>query len=544
MSQLKVGIGQIHPLLGNIESNSTKILNYIKKASSEQCDLVVFGELALTGYPPEDLLYKSDFVEKNLQALQIIAQSTKDCGAIVGFVDQDPDDRSKLFNAAALCFDGKVQGVYHKQKLPNNSVFDEKRYFSHGDDCQPFEFKGKKIGLTICEDIWDPESPAFKAAENGAEVTITINGSPFHKSIRAERNEVAKKVVHQTNKPLVYVNLVGGQDELLFDGHSFILNKDGQTEFQASGFKEELLIHTISSPQKETKSKTRSNKFEPNLGEIWNALTLGFRSYVLDNGFSKTCVGLSGGIDSALTTVIAVDAIGAENVKAVLMPSRYSSDHSINDSIELCKNLGVEYFQIPIEKAHGAFQDSLANAFNDEIISGLVDENLQSRIRGVILMAFSNRFNCLVAATGNKSELAVGYSTLYGDTVGAYAVIKDLWKTQVYDLANWYNQQGRPEIPQNIIHKPASAELRPDQRDNQTLPPYDVLDKILKQYVELDLSAQDIIEYGFEKTVVNKVVELVNRAEYKRRQCPIGTRISKKAFGKDRRMPITNLYCD
>jgi len=540
MSKIKIGLAQLHPILGDIQTNTKQILHKIELAQKEDTEVIVFGELSITGYPPEDLVFNKKFIEQNLAALDQIAEQTADITAIVGFIDKDPDG-SSIYNAAAICSNGKIQGTYRKHHLPNYSVFDEKRYFKRGTKTPVWKINGTIIGVTICEDIWESNSPAIKMVEKGAELIITINGSPFHEDAQQERSDTIKSIIKQTRTPLIYTNLVGGQDEIVFDGNSTIYSHEAKPIFKLNSFSEELGFYDLELGQQTNEKQTIEIHNIDQNNEIWEALKLGLKSYVQDNGFNTICLGLSGGIDSAITAVIAAEALGKENVKAILMPSKYSSDHSVSDALELCENLGIQSYTVPINPAHDSFLKIFEDPFGSGAL-GLTEENLQSRLRGLTLMAFSNRFGWLVAATGNKSELAVGYSTLYGDTVGAYGVIKDVWKTKVFELANWYNDKNGTQIPENTITKPPSAELREDQTDQQSLPPYEVLDEILKKYVEEDLSFDEIVEDGFEENLVTKIITLVNRAEYKRRQCPIGTRITKKAFGKDRRIPITNLY--
>ena len=534
----------------------------LRQAEQIGADLVVFGELAITGYPPEDLLYRDDFIEKNEAAVVELAKRSNQTAVIVGYVERDPADTNTLYNSAAICANGEIKGNYRKQFLPNTMVFDEKRYFKPGDNAPLWSIAGTKIGLNICEDMWHTKTPCISMANEGAQLLITINGSPFHKDKEQERHQAIKKIATSTKTPMLYVNLVGAQDELVFDGRSTIFNGQGELVAQANAFQEELLVADIITEQKIANREVPLvtgmptilkpdieppiiNSAEDPHALTWEALKLGLNSYVINNGFSEVCIGLSGGIDSALTAVLAAECFGAKNVHAIMMPSRYSSDHSITDSELLANNLGINLYKVPIEEAHKTFLNMFEEPLGTDL--GITDENLQSRIRGLILMAFSNKFSWLTLATGNKSELAVGYSTLYGDTVGGYAPIKDLWKTEVYELANWFNKtngasQNPALIPENIINKPASAELRPDQRDDQSLPPYEILDQILEAYVEQNLSPQIIFEMGFKQKQVEDVIRLVNRAEYKRRQTPIGTRISKRAFGKDRRMPITNHF--
>lgn len=544
-------------IVGALDQNVELILEALRTAEAADCDLAVFPELTITGYPPEDLISKSRFILDNKAALQRVAEATGTCAVIVGFVDIDDD--GKVYNSAAICADGEVKGTYDKQKLPNYTVFDEKRYFDPGVDYPLWSIAGVVVGVSICEDMWVDDGPCPVLAQRGAQVLVNINASPWHYDKREQRDAVIAKRVKEAQIPFVYLNLVGAQDELVFDGASCVFDADCQPVARAGQFVEEVMVadFEVAAPRPVTGDVTMVTghrsvsqaglppKVAPLLDpltEIWDALVLGARDYVHNNGFTDICFGLSGGIDSALTACIAADALGAENVHAVMMPSRYSSDHSVTDSEKLCANLGIDGRTIAIEPGHQSFLDMLAPSFAG-LEPGLTEENLQSRLRGVLLMALSNKFGWLVLTTGNKSELAVGYSTLYGDTAGAFAVIKDVWKLKVYELARHYNDRaGREVIPENIIVKPPSAELRPDQRDDQSLPPYEELDPMLIELVEKDRTASELIEAGGDPDVILRIARLVDIAEFKRRQSPLGTRISPRAFGKDRRMPITNLY--
>lgn len=554
---------QINTVVGDLDGNVDRILTALSTASDAGADVAVFPELTLTGYPPEDLLLKGGFVAANQQALHRLASEVRGTAAVVGFVD----GRRDLYNAAAILHRGEVMGVAHKRLLPNYDVFDDKRYFRPGDHPhQLFAVAGVRVGLSICEDAWSNTGPIYDLAEGGAEVILNLNASPYRRGKQPLRESLIQTRATDSGCWIVYVNSVGGQDELVYDGGSIIADDEGNIVARARQFTEHVLVMdmTLSSaqprrlgprsgedlpvveitgprlrPEPSAHRGVLTDTMSP-LREIWEALVLGTHDYVTKNGFSEVVIGLSGGIDSSIVAAIAADALGPEHVHGVLMPSRYSSDHSVSDAERLCANLGIDHRIVPIEPAHAAFTDMLAESFADRT-PDLTDQNLQSRIRGVTLMALSNEFGWLVLTTGNKSESAVGYSTLYGDTAGGYAVIKDVPKTDVYRLCSWRNhQEGRELIPENVITKPPSAELRPGQRDDQSLPPYDVLDPIIEGYVDHDLTATELIEAGHDEDVVRRVVRLIDIAEYKRRQNPIGVRISSKAFGRDRRLPITN----
>ncbi len=568
MPSLRIALCQVDIVVGALDTNVELVLAALRKAEEAGCDVAVFPELTIPGYPPEDLVYKKRFVEENLAAIQRVAQATGDCAAIVGYLDVDPDTDPfaegapyppVIYNAAAVCANGEIKGSYHKHELPNYDVFDEKRYYTPGVEYPLWSIAGVTVGVSICEDLWVDNGPVNVLADGGAQMVININASPYHQTKVEARRTVMTKRIAETATPIAYVNLVGGQDELVFDGVSKVRDANGELVARAGQFVEQVHVAdfevTAAKPVMlpVTEVTTRPSLSKPGLPpvlepllepleEIWQALVLGARDYVRNNGFTDICFGLSGGIDSALTAAIAVDALGPENVHAVMMPSRYSSDHSLSDSEKLCQNLGIDARTIAIEPGHQAFLSMLAPSFGDDR-PGLTEENLQSRIRGVLLMALSNKFGWLVLTTGNKSELAVGYSTLYGDTAGAYAVIKDVWKLQVYALAEDYNRRaGREVIPQSILTKAPSAELRPDQRDDQSLPPYEVLDPMLVELVERNRTAAELIEAGNDPDVVRRIARLIDVAEFKRRQSPLGTRITKRGFGRDRRMPITNHY--
>ncbi|WP_420451616.1 NAD+ synthase [Ilumatobacter sp.] len=570
MTVLRVALAQLNPTVGALEANLAKLVAAYDEAESAGCDIVAFPELSTTGYPPEDLVLKPGFVEDNLEVLERFAARTGRCAAVVGFVDQDRD----LYNAAAVCVGGAVVGRYHKRLLPNSTVFDEQRYFTAGDLSDPLELYligGVKVGISICEDIWSPSGPVAEQAAAGAELNVNINGSPYAVDKDAVRERLLATRATDSSCAIVYVNQVGGQDELVFDGGSVALDHEGALLGRAEQFREQLLVVDVPVPPVYRKrlldprgrateallpvvevstapvgaaSPPASPIAEPFDAdrELYDALVLGTGDYCRKNGFDDVVIGLSGGIDSTIVATIAVDALGADHVHGVSMPSRHSSDHSRSDAQLLAENLGIDYRTISIEPAFEAFEEMLAESFAGRE-PGLTLENIQSRCRGQTLMALSNEFGWMVLTTGNKSELAVGYFTIYGDSVGGYAAIKDVLKTRVYDLCRYVNRRdGREVIPEGVITKAPSAELRPDQRDDDSLPPYEVLDPILQLYVEDDRTAGEIVELGHDPDLVQRVTRLVDVAEYKRRQSPPGVRVSRKAFGKDRRLPITSHY--
>jgi NAD+ synthase (glutamine-hydrolysing) len=571
VTRLRVALCQINTTVGDLEGNVERIIAALGDAEAQGCDLAVFPELALTGYPPEDLLLKPGFVSDNRAALDRVAAASGSCAAVLGFVDADRD----LYNAAAVCAYGEVRAVYHKRLLPNYAVFDEQRYFAPGSGTSPLvAVGGVRVGVSICEDAFSPTGPIAAQAAGGAELVVNINASPYYANRLAERERMLATRAADASCALVYVNQVGGQDELIFDGASMVFDAEGEVLARATQFEEQTIVCDVevlpvfrkrlldprgratedplpvveisSAPRVTDPADTRQPPLVeamPLVREIYEALVLGTRDYVRKNGFTDVAIGLSGGIDSSLVALIATDALGPEHVHGVLMPSRYSSDHSITDAEKLCAELGIESRVIGIEPAHAALLEMLAASFAG-LEPGLAEENIQPRIRGVLLMALSNKFpGWLVLTTGNKSEMAVGYSTLYGDTAGGFAVIKDVPKTLVYELARDRNARaGRPLIPESVLTKPPSAELRPGQRDDQSIPPYDVLDPILEAYVEHDRTRADLVAMGFDPDLVERVTRLVDLSEYKRRQTPPGVRITTKAFGKDRRLPITNRY--
>jgi len=579
MGFLRVGLAQINTTVGDLEGNRQKILKYIAKAKRMEVDLLAFPELAITGYPPEDLLFKRSFIQANLESLQQIAQSSEDIIVVVGFVDQDQNQ--SIYNAAAIICDGKIASVYHKMYLPNYGVFDEQRYFQAGRKHPVFCLGDRRFGINICEDIWYPEGPASVQAFWGdARLIVNIAASPYHVGKAAERERMLATRALDNMAIVAFCNLVGGQDELVFDGRSAIFNERGELIAQGKAFAEDIVVADLNLrsvlnlrlhdprrryeksrqnefpvqqielvlPQKEShKSKVKSLKPKDfrlsteTEAEVYAALVVGTRDYVQKNGFEKVIVGLSGGLDSSLVACIAVDALGKENVIGAFMPSPYSSKESRLDAERLAQNLGIKLLTIDIDKVYQAYLEMLKPLF-EKTKPDATEENIQARIRGNMLMALSNKFGWLVLATGNKSELSLGYATLYGDMAGGFAPLKDVPKTMVYELAKWRNSKDKI-IPQRVFTKPPSAELRPQQKDEEDLPaPYKVLDPIIKAYVEEDKSILEIAQLGFERELVRKVCHLIDRNEYKRRQSPVGIKITPRAFGKDRRLPITNKF--
>ena len=563
----RVAIAQINCTVGDLKGNCAKIIEYAKKAKDSGVDIVTFPELAITGYPPEDLLLKPKFIEDNLAALREVARSITDVVAVVGFVDRE---NGSLYNAASVMYDAEIKGVYRKTLLPNYGVFDEKRYFASGKKPLIFKFDDLIFGVNICEDIWFDEGPTAAQAGAGANLILNINASPYHTGKIKVREEIVRHQASSNNVFIVYSNLVGGQDELVFDGQSMVSDNDGNLIARALAFREDLLaidipkdrltkgqprkaqntsakkisIVTVSDKVMQTTKKPditwRQGETLSPVAEVYEALVLGLRDYVLKNGFGNVTIGLSGGIDSAIVAALAVDALGKDRVVGVFMPSRYTSRESVEDARELAKNLGINMLEVPIDGIYKAYISTFEPLFKGRK-EDITEENIQARIRGNILMALSNKFGWLVLTTGNKSEMSVGYATLYGDMAGGFAVIKDVPKTLVYMLAAFRNTNGLI-IPQRILDKEPTAELKPDQKDRDTLPPYDTLDEILKAYVEEDKHPEEIVSPSLEKDVVNRVSKMVDGSEYKRRQSPPGIKITPKAFGKDRRMPITNRY--
>ncbi len=575
MRKFRLALAQIDVAVGDLKGNTKKIIEYIYRARELKADLVAFPEMALPGYPPEDLLFKPQFIQENLAYLEQIKAASKGIAVVTGFIDADSD----VYNAAAFIYNGELIGKYHKMYLPNYGVFDEDRYFKVGTECPVYIVNGTPVGVNICEDIWYATGPMVVQRAAGAELIVNINGSPFQSGKRSFREKMLATRAADNGLFVAYVNLVGGQDELVFDGDSMIYDPEGETVAHGSQFKEELLVADLDvesvfrsrlrdpRPRKEretmlqqigTSAVTEVSEYAetadkpaiPELqqetfdevGEVYEALVLGTRDYVLKCGFSKVVIALSGGIDSTIVATIAVDAVGSENVVVIAMPSRYSSEGSVTDSEALAENLGIELWNLSIEESFTAMLNTL-NPHFEGTEWGVAEENLQSRIRGNLIMAASNKFNWLVLTTGNKSEMATGYATIYGDMAGGYAVIKDVPKTLVYELCRYRNRVGSKEIiPQAVIDKPPSAELRPDQVDEDSLPPYSVLDPILKAYVEDDLSYDEIIGMGYSEEDVKRAMTLVDRNEYKRRQAPPGIKITHRNFGRDRRMPIANRY--
>ena len=571
MSSVRIALCQLDAVVGDVAGNVARVLDALDVAEAAGAELAVFPELVLTGYPPEDLLLKPSFVAASMEALEEVAQASRHCAAAVGFVEAGRD----LHNAVALCAEGAVAGVARKELLPNYGVFDERRWFVPGPSSSSlFLVGGVRVGIVICEDAWSPVGPLARLAAGGAELVAICNASPYRAGAVAERERMLATRAVDSSCALAYVNLVGGQDELVFDGASMVVDSSGEVVASAAQFAEQTVVcdlqlrpsyrsrlveprgHpqvpplpvTVVSEHREGRAPARfAGSVQPRLDrveEVYAALVLGTHDYVAKSGFSDVVVGLSGGVDSALVATIAVDALGADHVHAVAMPSRFSSAGSLDDAALVATNLGIELDRIGIEAAHAALLDLLAPLFAERP-PGLAEENLQARVRGTLLMALSNKLGWLVLTTGNKSETAVGYSTLYGDMAGGFAVIKDVPKTLVYELCAARNARaGRDLVPRSVLTKPPSAELRPDQRDEDSLPPYPVLDPILEGYVEHDLSVADLVELGHDEATVRRVVALVDGSEYKRRQGPPGVRVTSRAFGKDRRMPITNAYRD
>lgn len=567
MTRLRIALAQLNVVVGDLEGNVTKILHAMADAESRGCDLVAFPELAITGYPPEDLVLKPAFVADNKKALQQVIDASGRCAVVVGFVD---GEQGGLYNAAAVCAHGSLLGVYHKRLLPNYAVFDEDRYFEPGiEPLQLFSIADVPVGVSICEDAWFFGGPIHELSSGGAEMIVNLNASPYHAGKVEQRDQMLAERADEASCVIAYVNQVGGQDELVFDGASLVVDPSGTVLTRAPQFTETVFVTDLEVHPKALAVEQRLPVVEVTPGfspsaegvpvvvtdpaarldpvrEVYEALVLGTHDYVTKTGFRDVVIGLSGGIDSSLVACIAADALGPEHVHGVLMPSRYSSDHSITDAEQLAVNLALDHRVIAIEEAHAAFMSLLAPSF-EGLEPDLTEENLQSRIRGVLLMALSNKLGWLVLTTSNKSESAVGYSTLYGDSAGGFAVIKDVPKLLVFELCRqrnrWAVEAGEtPPIPENVLVKPPSAELRPDQRDDQSLPPYEELDPIIRAYVEEDKSAGQLIEDGLDPDLVRRIVRLVDVAEYKRRQFPPGVRITTKAFGKDRRLPIVNGY--
>jgi NAD+ synthase (glutamine-hydrolysing) len=568
---LRVALAQINPTVGDLEGNSRLIIDWIGRARDQGADIVCFPELAITGYPPEDLVLKRSFVRDNLKQLEVVTKATKGITAVVGFVDDD----GAIFNAAAVMNDGELKAVYHKVFLPNYGVFDEQRYFESGHRCPIFELNGVSVGVSVCEDCWYPSGPMAWQAHHGARLLININGSPYHAGKRAPREAMVAERAVNYGAYVAWVNTVGGQDELVFDGNSVVFGAHGEVLAHAGSFVEELLICDINVsttgrrpieeirreaegaerlelvvsevPLATTGSSTPKPLIESSIAkplegaaEIYAAVVLGTRDYIRKQDFQKVLIGLSGGVDSALTAAIASDALGRENVIGVRLPSRHTSAESLEDAALVAELLGIELQDYSIEPPHRGFEEVLAPVFKGTK-PGVAEENLQPRIRATILYALSNKFGYIVLSTGNKSELATGYGTLYGDMAGGYAVLKDIMKTTVYELCRYRNSLS-PAIPERVLTKAPTAELRPGQQDTDSLPPYAELDPILRGYIEEDQSPEELVAAGHRPETVAKVIQLVDRSEYKRRQAPPGVKITPRAFGRDRRLPIVNKY--
>ena len=547
--------------VGAIQKNKQTILDCFEEAEEKEADILIFPELALTGYPPEDLLLRESFVGKNFAVLEELAEFSSSTSGVVGFVDRNLDDnhtdkqKRDIANAAAIIQNGDVKGIYHKCFLPNYSVFDEARYFAKGNNPgNVFWYEDVGIGISICEDIWIEDGPSSQQVENGASLIVNINASPYDQNKSDLRKELVVNQAKKLGVPIIYLNMVGGQDELVFDGGSFVVDGKGEILYQAQQFEEEIFYIDLDLEVKEQRKgpileiRQKGSELNPLQSaqllskneSLYSALKLGLFDYVSKNNFEKVLVGLSGGIDSALTATIAVDALGSNNVVGVALPSKYNTEESLVDARLLAENLDIEFKVIEIEEIVNIFRNTLKESVNDEL-GQITDENIQSRVRGNVLMALSNQTGAMVVSTGNKSEMAVGYSTLYGDLAGGFALLKDLYKTEVYNLANFRNSISSV-IPQNTIDKEPSAELRPDQFDKDSLPEYELLDEILRMYIEEDSSSEKIISKGIDENIVYDVLSKVDRNEYKRKQVAPGVKLTEKAFGKDRRMPITNTY--
>ena len=565
---LRVAIAQINTIVGDFKYNADKVKAWIKKARKMDADVVLFPELTLTGYPPEDLLHKEGFIQENLATLQKIISHTKGITAILGYVEPAG---GRLYNSAALISDGKLLGRYRKTCLPNYGVFDEKRYFHEGSGLVRFTQKEVTLGVTVCEDIWFADGPGKRLClEGNVDVLLNISSSPYHKGKGKDREAMIRARARQYRSFIVYANLVGGQDELVFDGQSLVIGPSGKLIAHGNSFVEEMIFADLELQPKSRKEKSVTSKpvgmktyraaLKENRGhskkpfparqfrrreemeEVYEALVLGTRDYIVKNGFKKAVIGLSGGIDSAMTAAIAKDALGPENVVGVLMPSPYTSKESGVDSLALAGHLNIQTHTLPIEEAMGAYERILSDIFQ-ATSADITEENIQARIRGNLLMALSNKFGWLVLTTGNKSEISVGYCTLYGDMAGGFAVLKDVPKTWVYELARWVNRRDQKiVIPENIIIREPTAELRPDQKDTDSLPPYSILDNVLAGYVEDDRSLEELLGLGLPSKEVRRIVRMVDRNEYKRRQGSPGIKITPKAFGRDRRLPITNHF--
>ena len=552
--KIRIALAQVNATVGDLTGNAQKVITWVKKASAQGADMISFPELVITGYPPEDLLLKTQFVSDNLREVKRVVKEVGDIVAVVGFVNR----KSKgLYNAAAVIHKGKIKGIYHKTLLPNYGVFDEKRYFIRGNLFPVFGIGKTAMGVNICEDIWHMNGPVGMEAYEGARLIVNINASPYYMGKVFLREKILKTQAKKHKVFVSYTNLVGGQDELVFDGQSMVIDDQGRVVARARAFEEQLLCIDLDVPcslkrvrvflknipeDKPFLEKLMIAKIKDEAEEVYGALTLGLRDYIVKNGFKKVVLGLSGGIDSSLVASIAVDSVGRENVFGVSMPSAFTSIESKEDAQGLAKNLGIEFKTIPIQEIFEKYLDVLKEAFGSKS-PDVTEENLQARIRGNILMALSNKFGFLALNTGNKSEVSCGYCTLYGDMAGGFGVIKDVPKTLVYKLAEYKNRkEGREVIPLRVFKKAPSAELRPNQKDSDTLPEYSLLDRVLKLYVEEDKSLSEIVRTGIKEDVISRVIGMVDLNEYKRRQAPPGIKITPKAFGKDRRMPITNRY--
>lgn len=532
--QIKIALAQMNPVVGDLEGNAARVAEFARQAAEAGATLLVTPELALSGYPPEDLALRDDFYDENARVLAALAERLPPgLSAVIGHPLKEGDDR---YNAATVLRDGAVMAVYRKQILPNHSVFDEVRTFKAGGQACVFECMGLRFGINICADIWEA-GPTTQARDAGAEILLVLNASPFHMNKQAERLEVARARVAECGLPLIYVNMVGGQDELVFDGTSFCMDPTGNVTAQFPAFAEGLHFVEL----EDGIARGEVSPLPAPEASVYQALVVGVRDYVAKNRFPGAILGLSGGIDSALTLVVAVDALGADKVRAVMMPSEFTAGMSLEDAEELADKLGVKYDVLPIKRMYDIYLEELAGEF-DDLPFDQTEENIQARIRGTLLMALSNKFGQLVLTTGNKSEMASGYATLYGDMAGGFAVLKDVSKTLVWRLARCRNCIGGQVIPERIITRPPSAELRADQCDQDSLPSYDILDAIMERYVEQDMAPRDIVAAGYAEADVRLVIRLIDRSEYKRRQSPPGIRITPRGFGRDRRYPITNQY--
>ncbi|MFT4561566.1 MAG: NAD+ synthase (glutamine-hydrolyzing) [Gammaproteobacteria bacterium] len=537
--RLRLGMAQLNLCVGDIDGNTSKIIETIIDARDRlQIDLIAFPELAITGYPPEDLLFRPELHRRVEHAIEIISHVTNGITVALGHPEQVGED---LFNSCSIIRDRVLIARYQKHQLPNYAVFDEKRYFTAGHETCVVEVAGFRLSISICEDIWEPQTAAA-ALSAGAELILNINASPYRIEKRSARLNALRDAVAVSGLPIAYVNLVGGQDELVFDGGSLVVDATGEVVVKVKEFEETVAVVDITRSNNQLVFNGPDDGYTDHLENVYAALVLGVRDYIGKNNFPGAVLGLSGGIDSALTLAIAVDAIGAERVRAVSMPSRYTAQMSIDDALEQARRQGCECHVIPIEKPFGAFNDVLHELFAERD-ADVTEENMQARCRGVILMAISNKLGQMVLATGNKSEMSVGYATLYGDMAGGFAPLKDVPKTLVYALSKWRNSQSIV-IPERVIERPPTAELAPDQADTDSLPPYDVLDPILEDYIEHDLTPLQISAKGFDLEIVRRVTKMVDRNEYKRRQAAPGVRVSERAFGRDRRFPITSRYSE